>query len=291
LYELPSSVASWPFAVAAVMVMLTAALLIWRGGTYRGLTAPAVAYAAILAPVLGFAQSGPQLVADRYAYVAGILFSVLLATALVLMSRRIALRWLISAGAVVLAGYGAATWHQSAVWHDSTTLWSHAIESGHASYRAHLDLGQALRADGRLDDALAQYRRAVELRPDSGNAWYVYANAMKAKGTLGEAEAAYQRAIAHSTAGSAEWLLAHVNLGNLYYMSRRLDAALGEYRAAVAELDRMPPDRVMPEPYLYLGFALIDRGDADGARRALSVAARYPSTRDRAERELRRLAQ
>jgi TolA-binding protein len=51
----------------------------------------------------------------------------------------------------------------------------------------------------------------------------------------------------------------------------------------------MSPSEFSPEPYLYLGMALADSGDRDGARRALEVALRYPATRVRAEQEWRRL--
>jgi len=292
LYPLPSSVSAmaWPFAIAAVIVVIAVAWIVVRGRTHRGLTAAAISYAAILAPVLGFAQSGPQLVADRYAYVAGIVISVVIACGLVALSRRISVRAIAAAGIVVVAIYGVAGWRQTIVWHDSASLWSHAIASGHESYLARFDLGQALRADGRLDEAVAEYRRALELRPSSGNAWYVYANALKAKGDVVGAEAAYQRAIAASDPASPEWMLAHVNLGNLYYTARRLDDAIAQYREAVRYLDTLPAVQVAPEPYLYLGMASADRGDVESAERALRVAARYPSTRARAVQELARLA-
>lgn len=292
LYELPrdwQEMAS-AFSMAALIAGSAAIAIVYLARRHRAIGAAAIVYALTLAPVLGFAQSGPQLVADRYAYISSFAIAALVAAALVFLARRTGLRLLAGACAAVLFAYGNLTVQQSRVWHDSETLWRHAIEAGEGGYRAHLDLGQALRADGRLDEALDQYRIALARRPDAGNGWYIYGNAIKAKGDLGAAEIAFRRATIYADPGSVEWLLAHVNLGNMYYGARRLDAAIVEYRAAVSRLAGRPATEVPPEPYLYLGMALGDKGDLAGAREALAVAARFPATRARAEAELRRLA-
>jgi len=275
----PASWIAWLAVVVAAVVVVAA-----RGRRFPALAVCAVAYAAIVAPVLGFAQSGPQLVADRYAYVSAIPFSALVAGVLLMLPER-AWPWAKASSMAVLAAFGVVTWQQVGVWRDSATLWRHAIESGHDSYVARLDYGQALRSEGRLQEAIAEYRRALALRPDAGNAWYNLANSLKAAGDPAGAERAYLSAIAYLPR-KAE---AQVNLGNLYYNERRLPEAIAQYRAAVAAVANLPPEQVAPEPYLYLGMALSDAGDIDAAREPLLVALRYPATRARAEQELRRL--
>jgi tetratricopeptide (TPR) repeat protein len=244
----------------------------------------AAVYAAILAPVLGLVQSGPQLVADRYSYVSAVPFSALIAAGLMSLAGR-RFRGAAGALAAVLAIFGLLTWKQAEVWRNSITLWSRAIETGHESYVAHLDYGQALRADGLLDRAIAEYRRAIQIRPASGNAWYNLANSLKASGDLDGAESAYKMAVQHLP----RKLEAQVNLGNLYYQQRRLSEAIAEYRAATSGVANLPPELVAPEPFLYLGMALADNGETDAARQALVVALRYDSTHARALEELRRI--
>jgi len=286
LYELPSTIAGLPalYLICIVIVASVAVLAAARMTSSPWLFAVLVCYAVIVAPVLGVAQSGPQFVADRYAYLSCAPFSVLIAAGL-LRLRGPAARVIAAAAAIAVAVLAGLTWRQSTFWHDSTTLWAHALDAGRPSYVAHLDYGQALRADGRIDAAIAQYREALALRPDSGNAWYNLANALKAKGDLEGAEAAYRNAIAYLS-----WKVeAHLNLGNLYYTRRQLGPAIDQYRAATAALDGAAAPDFTPEPYLYLGMALADSGDRDGARRALAVARRYSSTHDRAEAELKRL--
>jgi protein O-mannosyl-transferase len=288
MYERPDHLprgAASIFFVCLIVAAASVALLTWTARKQPALFVAAVAYAAIVAPVLGFAQSGPQLVADRYAYVASVPFSALVAGVLL----RVPQRYFLRALALVLAGLlllATATWKQTEVWRDSRSLWSHAIESGHAGYVAHLDYGQALRADGHVDAAIAEYQAALAIRPRAGNAWYNLANALKAAGRYDDAERAYLTAI-----DRLSWKVdAQVNLGNLYFSRRQLPAAVSLYRAATTTLAHVAPAEFSPEPFLYLGIALSDSGDAAGAHDALAVAAQYPATRARAEAELRRIA-
>jgi tetratricopeptide (TPR) repeat protein len=284
LYELPETIRGVPltYLACAVAVVVAAIAMVRARRSMPWLLAAFACYAVIVAPVLGLAQSGPQLVADRYSYLSCAAFSALIAGAVVHFNQRRIAAVLVALAVVVLGGL---TWTQTRVWHDSATLWAHAIDTGHPSYVAHLDYGQALRTDGKIDEAIEQYREALALRPDAGNAWYNLANALKAKGDTAGAEQSYRQAIAHLS-----WKVdAYLNLGNLYYTQRRLGSAIEQYRAATTALDGAPPGQFTPEPYLYLGMALADSGDAAGARRALDVARRYPSTRARAEAELKRL--
>ena len=290
LYELPRTASQWPMTnlvCLALVAGVAVAVVVW-GRRMPAVTAALICYAATVAPVLGFTQSGPQLVADRYSYVSAMPFSALVAGGLLMLPQagRVARAAAVLAAACLLM-LAVLTWRQTTVWHDSERLWAHALSTGHPGYTAHLNYGQALRANGRIDDAVAEYRHALVIRPDAGNAWYNLANALKARGRDDEAEQAYLTAIPH-----LQWKVdAQVNLGNLYFAQHRLGNAIEEYRAATATLDHAAPADFSPEPYLYLGIALSDSGNRDGARQAFAVALGYPATRRRAQQELDRLAQ
>jgi len=287
MYELPARLEpglTAVFVACFIAVLIVAAAIVVTARQHPEFMAAAFAYVATVAPVLGFAQSGPQLVADRYAYVSSLPFSAIAAGGLLMLSRR---SWRRAAAAAVLwlVVLGALTWKQTEVWHDSATLWSHAIDTGHPSYVAYVNYGQAVRAEGHLDAAIASYQHALAIRPQAGNGWYNLANSLKAVGRNDEAERAYLAAIDHLS-----WKVdAQVNLGNLYFARHQLPEAVRQYRAATETLARVPPAEFTPEPYLYLGIALSDSGDRDSARKALDVALRYPATQARAEAELRRM--
>src|SRR5256886_49491 len=73
LYELPPTVNPWapPFIVSYGVVVAITALVLALRRREPGLPAAWLAYVVVLLPVLGIFQSGPQIAAGRYTYLAG----------------------------------------------------------------------------------------------------------------------------------------------------------------------------------------------------------------------------
>ncbi len=290
LYERPLRV-DWSrpeYVLSIIAVLAGVALAIRLRRRIPGLAAAGAVYVVLVAPVLGLAQSGPQMVADRYSYPSCIPWMVLVAGGLFAAWRRRAGGWRRTTAVLFAAGFVAlfaATWRQTEVWHDSRSLWSHAIDVGASSSIAHLNYGQILREDGRNTPAIAQYRAAVAVRPDYGNAWYNLGNALTEAGDKASAEQAYRQAIQYMTSKQYAWL----NLGNLYLTEGRWTEALAAYRQSVAFVEGHASPAQSPEPYLALGSALLQAGQPAAARGPLLVASRYPRTRATAEALLRQL--
>ncbi|MEZ5313530.1 MAG: hypothetical protein R2862_07685 [Thermoanaerobaculia bacterium] len=162
----PRFVASCIAAVAVTLVLLLlrrrfpAGLAVWLG------------YLALLAPVSGIAQSGVQLVADRYAYLAGSGFALLLgggaAIAWSATAARTGRRLLAAGLAALLALWGGLSWRQSRVWRDDATLWQYVLKFG-PSAMASNNLGAIAVQQGAPGRALAHFRRAVEIAPRTGS--------------------------------------------------------------------------------------------------------------------------
>ena len=55
-------------------------------------------------------------------------------------------------------------------------------------------LGNALRAQGKLDEAIAEYREAIRLKPDLGPAFKDLGDALNRQGKSNEAAAAFREA-------------------------------------------------------------------------------------------------
>ncbi|NHL64947.1 tetratricopeptide repeat protein [Burkholderia ambifaria] len=92
------------------------------------------------------------------------------------------------------------------------------------------NLGNMLRECGRLDDAIAHYRRAVALRPDYPEAHNNLGNALRDARDPAEAMRSCSRAI-ELRPGYAE---AYNNLGNVLQDLGELDAAAASYGKAIA---------------------------------------------------------
>jgi hypothetical protein len=152
-------------ACAALVVGMTAAVvLLRRRAPWAGVAW--ACYVLVLATVLGFVQTGPQLVADRYSYLACIPWVVLLAAALGRFPATVPL-----AGAAVV-GLGLLTVQQTRVWHDSRTLWEHALRLDDDNFIAYLNRGTVRQLEGDLVGAFADYTEAVRRNADYYHAWY-----------------------------------------------------------------------------------------------------------------------
>jgi tetratricopeptide (TPR) repeat protein len=296
MYEYPSAFdLGHPLALAGAATIVTAAAVsLALRRRMPALAAALVAYAAVLAPTLGIAQSGAQLVAERYSYLAMLAPSLVVGTLVAIGGA-----WLRPVAAVVLVGLAALTAWQTTLWRDSTKLWTRtiAVDPSNAlaranladvSFRAgdfttaerelvravelrpdiaglHRDLAIVLAADGRPADAVTEYREALRLRPGFAAAWSSLGDALAALGRDDDAMAAFRQAV---TIDPGQ-MHAHAGLGVLLADRGRTDEAIAEYRAAL----RIEPSLIV---YNNLGALLADGGQAVEAipfyRAALALA-------------------
>jgi tetratricopeptide (TPR) repeat protein len=161
IYELPAelSLGEPRFALAAAGALALTALLVAARRRAPAALAAWVAFAVIASPVLGWAQSGPQLVADRYGYLACLPFALLAGWAAGrLFLARPALALGLAAGAAL--ALGAAARDRSRDWRDSTALWEAAYQVAPESGVTLLSLGSA-REEAAREEPSPERRRAL----------------------------------------------------------------------------------------------------------------------------------
>ncbi len=179
IYSIPPKLD--PFAItywgrAAFVILITVGLWALRKRAPGALAAWA-AYVVIVSPVLGLTQTGRQIAADRYTYLPAIGLAAVLAGAIV------QLRGARSAGsrsgalglslvlAIACVGYGYAAHRQTRVWRDSQTLWEHALAVNPHCPVAHNNLAVVRAEAKREDEAIALFRRGIELDPKNYEAY------------------------------------------------------------------------------------------------------------------------
>src|SRR5213594_1155779 len=203
LYPLSPIVNPWamPFILSYTMVLAITAIALALRRRVPGLPAAWLAYVVVLLPVLGIFQSGPQIAADRYTYLAGLGWAILAGAGLLSCwrsSRRsktgTPATWLLASLALcVVVGLGVLNWNQVQVWHDSETLWTHALSIDPQSPIAHNDWGTALARQGRLAEAIEHFRQALRLEPNFVDAHYNLGMALAQQGKLAEASEHYRQ--------------------------------------------------------------------------------------------------
>ena len=131
------------------------------------------------------------------------------------------------------------------------------------------NLGNVLRAQGRLDDAVSCHRRAIALKPDYADAHNNLGSALRDSKRLSQAAASYGKAISIKP----DFAMAHMNLGDTLLALGQFDEAAQSYRRVL----QLRPESV--EALNNLGNALRDSGQIEDAaasyRRAVAIRPDY----------------
>ena len=159
---------------------------------------------------------------------------------------------------------------------------------------AQYNLGNALWARGRLDEALAAFERAAERMPESSKIQNNLGGVLYDRGQFDEAIARYRQALSLYTEEDAQAIesgsplmpgeaasvaarpdIVHVNLAQALARTGETDEAIEHYRQALAL------DPFSSQAYAGIGLALANQGRweqaAESLRRALEIAPGYAS--------------
>jgi Flp pilus assembly protein TadD len=244
-YPRRSLLPPWQVALATLtLVAITALAVRWRRQRPY-LLVGWLWYVGMLVPVIGLVQFGAQAEADRFTYLPQIGLCIALAWGAAEMFRPAGSTGFQPAGKpgqagrattvcavgtalalAVLIGWG---WRQTRLWRSSRPLWTHAILCTPESAVAHDSLGSALSEEGRLGEAVREFREALRRDRRYVGAYNNLGAALARSGQLGEAMDLYRQALAIDP-GDAE---AHHNLGNALAMTGKGDEAIKEYATAV----------------------------------------------------------
>jgi tetratricopeptide (TPR) repeat protein len=258
----------WLLATAVVGVLIGRARR-WLG---RGVEVAMVFFAVTLSPVLGFIMLYTfrySFVADHYQYLACLGPLTLAAAAIERVLGWAVRRDLILKPmfcAVLLAILGALTWVQCGQYADVETLWRTTLAKNPGSWMAHNNLGNVLRDQGRVVEAIEHYQKALDLQPDYAMAHNNLGNALLDQGKVVEAVAHFRKALDIQPA----YAEAHNNLGYALINHGEIVEAVAHFRKA---LDIQP---AYAEAHNNLGNALFRQGHQDEAiaqyREALEIA-------------------
>ena len=287
LYPYPEGNLKVPQVILALLLVVTisVAFFLWRK-KYPFLLVGWLWYLGMLVPMIGIVQVGLQVRADRYTYLPQIGLYVLLvwsATELFYRWRRTRKILIITAVLIIIA-FTTRSYLQVSYWRDSETLWKHSIASTSNNYIAHNNLGYILWQSGRFAEAIAEYQKALKIKPDFAAAHnnlgaVLLQNKQRVDGARGQ-NGVFDEAIEHYRRAlqiNPDFTKAHINLGDALLQKGQIDEAIAHFQKA---LETQPNDA---ETETAFGNALSQKRQVDEAikhyQKALQIDPDYPEAR------------
>ena len=261
-----------PADYAWVLLTLGAAGSIFYARRFvgRSLEVGTVYYVAMLSPMLGLIMLYTfryTFVADHYQYLATVgpfalaAAGVSAAAARLLPARQLVVNSLVATA--LLFPLGLRTWRQCAIYQDEETLWRATIAVNPASWMAHNNLGIIQLQRGEIDNAIAQFTKALAIDPAYAEARYNLGNALVRNGAVVQAISEYRKGIELNPL----MVGAHINLGRILMQTGRIAEAVPHLQNAVA----LAPENGAARGYL--GAALARSGRPSEALDHLLAAA------------------
>ncbi|MBU4345666.1 MAG: tetratricopeptide repeat protein, partial [Proteobacteria bacterium] len=286
LYPHPGMPPVWQVAGACLLLVFISFIAVKTLRRYPYFAVGWLWYLGTLVPIIGLVQVGLQSMADRYTYIplTGIFIIIAWGIPDLVAKWRYKKEGLAAASAILLSILMALTWFQLRHWANSITLFKHAINITANNSVAHNNLGNALKDQGKISEAIKHFTEALRIKPDYVFAHNNLGNALKDQGKISEAIVHYYEALrinpdfglAHNNLGNVladqgkiseaikhytEALRinpnhadAHYNLGNVLFKEKKVDEAIGHYYEAL----RIKPNHA--RAHNNLGSAFVQQG-------------------------------
>ena len=261
----------WQYLYPGAALLLLG-VLYWQRGRWRGPLAGLLFFGGTLFPALGFFNVYPfrfSLVADHFQYLAGIGPIVLVAAGVSTLFSSFRERrrfWEPALCGTLLAVLCVLTWRQSRTYQNDETLWRTTLARNPDSSLAHNNLGNFFLQNGRGDEAVEQFQKALEIEPRYALAHNNLGAAFYQLGQVDEAVTHYQKALEIEP----RYAQAHNNLGIVLFQKGRVDEAIAHFQKALA----IQPNNA--EIYNNFGNALREKGEVDEAlncfQKAVAIA-------------------
>jgi protein O-mannosyl-transferase len=188
-------------------------------------------YLGMLVPVIGLVQVGLQAQADRHTYLPQIGLYLLLTWLVMELSASWRInRWMLGISAmVILTGLITCARIQTTYWHDGESLWRHTLACTSDNSIAHDNLGVIFVKQGKMDEAIAQFQKALVITPGNADAHDNLGVVYAKQGRMEEAIAQFQKALV-IIPDNAD---AYDNLGVIFAKQGKMDEAIQYYQKAL----------------------------------------------------------
>ena len=193
-------------------------------------------YLGTLFPVIGLIKIGDFSLADRYMYIPMIGLSIIVTWGTPVMLAKIPLKKIVlaTAATIALAGLTFTTYWQVRFWADSFTLFKHALQVTEDNFFAHYALGQVYAGQGKFDQAIAHFSKAVHINPTKVTLYNDLGRSLAGRGNIKEAGIQFVKALEIKP----HYPATHFYLANILVVQNQFNKAVYHFSEAL----RLHPD-------------------------------------------------
>jgi len=230
-YPFSIQIPAWHVMGAALLIIVITTVVIFIMKRLPCLFVGWFWFVITIAPVIGIIQISGYSMADRYHYLPSIGIAITIAWGIpsLLRGEKTRIKILFPVAMVFIIAMMILTYKQCVYWKNSATLFQHALLVTKNNYLAHNSMGIALFAEGRYEEALDNYNKSINIRPDYIRPYHNRGALYVSIGQYKKAMADYDRAIFLSP-NTAE---IYNNRGILYSVLRRHRRAIMDYTEAI----------------------------------------------------------
>ena len=227
----PTDIPAWQIVGAAVLLIGITAFCFFRRKSAAYLIVGWLWFVGTLVPVIGLVQVGGQTMADRYFYIPSIGLFIAIVFGLADMAKTWRIAPSLSAGiaGAVLLVFASLTNAQIQCWRDSFTLFEHTLAVTPPNLHIEYNLGMALGASGRYDEAAGHFEKALQIDPHFYDGLVGMGVSRTLQGRMPEAVEYFQDAIRSQPDAPK----AHAQLAQALWKQNRDEAALEEMQRAL----------------------------------------------------------
>jgi len=143
--------------------------------------------------------------------------------------------------------FSAWTYERNTIWSNAVSLWSDVVKKSPQKVRPHNNLGNALKRQGKIEEAMAHFNKALQINPGYAKAHNNLGTALASQGKTEEALKHFGMALYINPGYAA----AHSNIGVALAGMDEFEKAIVHFRAAL----RLKPDYA--KVHSNLGAALV----------------------------------
>jgi tetratricopeptide (TPR) repeat protein len=205
---------------------------------------------------------GLELVFEHRTYLPSMLISLMVT---VLADRVVRSKYLkIATICAITMVFSAWTYERNMIWSTAVTLWGDTVRKSPQKVRPHNNLGNALKSQGKIEEAIVHFNQALQINPAYAKAYNNLGTALAAQGKTEEAIKHFGIALSINP-GNAE---AHSNIGVALATQGKIEKAIAHFKAAL----NLKPDHA--KVHSNLGAAFVRKGQLQEALKHFQIALR-----------------